>query len=146
MARFGAWLFGAAAFVTLLGLVLPHQRQVDVEGLYAVIAGVGLSNDVEGNLLAPASEGQLRAMREAYRQAQWSPSDVDLIECHATGTPVGDAVADGAPPSPAAPGPVAGWAAARAHGRSRGIDTNSSASIAPTVTMTSTNIISAYIV
>src|SRR5207249_12031443 len=55
-------------------------------------AGIGLSNDVDGNLLAPASEGQLRAMREAYRQAGWSPSDVDLIECHATGTPVGDAV------------------------------------------------------
>jgi hypothetical protein len=51
---------------------------------------------------------------------------------------VGDAAADGAPPFPAASGPVAGWAAARAHGRSRGIDTNSSASIAPTVTMTST--------
>src|SRR5438552_2496715 len=31
-------------------------------------------------------------MREAYRQAGWSPADVDLIECHATGTPVGDAV------------------------------------------------------
>jgi diguanylate cyclase (GGDEF)-like protein len=39
MARFGAWLFGAAAIVTTLGLVLPHQRQVDVEGLYAVVAG-----------------------------------------------------------------------------------------------------------
>jgi acyl transferase domain-containing protein/3-hydroxymyristoyl/3-hydroxydecanoyl-(acyl carrier protein) dehydratase len=43
-------------------------------------------------LLAPASEGQLRAMRSAYQQAGWSPSDVDMIECHATGTPVGDVV------------------------------------------------------
>ena len=32
-------------------------------------------------------------MRAAYQQAGWSPLDaVDLIECHATGTPVGDAV------------------------------------------------------
>jgi diguanylate cyclase (GGDEF)-like protein len=38
MARFGAWLFGAAAFVTILGLLLPHQR-VDVVGLYVVIGG-----------------------------------------------------------------------------------------------------------
>jgi acyl transferase domain-containing protein/3-hydroxymyristoyl/3-hydroxydecanoyl-(acyl carrier protein) dehydratase len=60
--------------------------------IYAVLAGVGLSNDLGGSLLAPASEGQLRAMRAAYRQAGWSPSDVDLIECHATGTPLGDAV------------------------------------------------------
>jgi acyl transferase domain-containing protein/3-hydroxymyristoyl/3-hydroxydecanoyl-(acyl carrier protein) dehydratase len=64
----------------------------DGNTIYGVIAGIGLSNDVEGSLLAPASEGQLRAMREAYRQAGWAPSDVDLIECHATGTPVGDAV------------------------------------------------------
>src|SRR5262249_47518695 len=60
--------------------------------VWAVIRGVGLSNDIEGNLLAPASEGQLRALRAAYEQAGWKPSDVDLIECHATGTPKGDAV------------------------------------------------------
>ncbi len=51
-----------------------------------------MSNDVGGGLLAPNSEGQLRAMRAAYREAGWSPTDVDMIECHATGTPVGDAV------------------------------------------------------
>ncbi|MGW8312314.1 MAG: beta-ketoacyl synthase N-terminal-like domain-containing protein [Desulfuromonadales bacterium] len=60
--------------------------------IYAVIRGIGLSNDLGGSLLAPASEGQLRAMRAAYQQAGWSPSDVDMIECHATGTPVGDVV------------------------------------------------------
>ena len=60
--------------------------------VYAVVRGVGLSNDVDGNLLAPSAEGQLRAMRAAYRQAGWAPQDVDLIECHATGTAVGDAV------------------------------------------------------
>ena len=64
----------------------------DGDRILAVIAGVGLSNDVGGGLLAPSSEGQLRAMRDAYRAAGWEPSDVDLIECHATGTPVGDAV------------------------------------------------------
>ncbi len=31
-------------------------------------------------------------MRAAYREAGWNPAAVDLIECHATGTPVGDAV------------------------------------------------------
>lgn len=62
------------------------------DSIYAVIAGIGLSNDRGANLLAPHSEGQLRAMRSAYQQAGWRPSDVDLIECHATGTPVGDAV------------------------------------------------------
>ncbi|MEE2886226.1 MAG: beta-ketoacyl synthase N-terminal-like domain-containing protein, partial [Planctomycetota bacterium] len=60
--------------------------------IHAVIRGIGLSNDVDGNLLAPSVEGQLRAMRAAYHHAGWQPSSVDLIECHATGTPVGDAV------------------------------------------------------
>src|SRR5205085_1005393 len=35
----------------------------DGDQVLAVIAGVGLSNDVRGGLLAPSSEGQLRAMR-----------------------------------------------------------------------------------
>jgi len=60
--------------------------------VHAIVRGVGLSNDVDGRLLAPSSEGQLRAMLAAYRAAQWSPGDVELIECHATGTLVGDAV------------------------------------------------------
>jgi acyl transferase domain-containing protein/3-hydroxymyristoyl/3-hydroxydecanoyl-(acyl carrier protein) dehydratase len=63
----------------------------DGDEVLAVIAGAGLSNDLEGGLLAPASEGQLRAMRAAYAAAGWRPSDVGLIECHGTGTPVGDA-------------------------------------------------------
>ena len=56
-----------------------------------VIYGIGLSNDIAGSLLAADPEGQLRAMRAAYAQAGWQPQDVDLIECHGTGTPVGDA-------------------------------------------------------
>ena len=60
--------------------------------IYGVLHGIGLSNDVGGSLLAPLAEGQLRAMRAAYRQAGWSPESVDLIECHATGTAVGDAI------------------------------------------------------
>ncbi len=60
--------------------------------IYGCIKAVGLSNDVQGSLLAPSSEGQLRAMRQAYDIAGWAPNEIDLIECHATGTPVGDAV------------------------------------------------------
>lgn len=60
--------------------------------IYGCLKGVGLSNDVDGSLLAPNSEGQLRAMKQAYDVAGWKPNDVDLIECHATGTPVGDAI------------------------------------------------------
>ncbi|MDY6822583.1 MAG: beta-ketoacyl synthase N-terminal-like domain-containing protein [Thermodesulfobacteriota bacterium] len=64
----------------------------DGDHIYGLIRGIGLSNDMTGNLLSPESEGQLRAMRTAYRLAGWGPSDVGFVECHGTGTPVGDAV------------------------------------------------------
>ena len=75
-------------------LVLKRLSDAREHGdrIRAVIHSVGLSNDVEGSLLAPSREGQLRAMQGAYRAAGWSPSQVDLVECHATGTPVGDSV------------------------------------------------------
>ena len=62
----------------------------DGDEIHAVIHGIGLSNDVGGNLLAPDSEGQLRAMQMAYQKTNWLPNDIDLIECHGTGTPLGD--------------------------------------------------------
>jgi diguanylate cyclase (GGDEF)-like protein len=42
MARLGALLFGGGAVVTLLGLLLPHQPEVDDAGLAAVAAGAAL--------------------------------------------------------------------------------------------------------
>ncbi len=58
-----------------------------------MIRAVGLSNDgQDGGLLAPAEAGQARAMRLAYDAAGVPPETVSLLECHATGTPVGDGV------------------------------------------------------
>jgi diguanylate cyclase (GGDEF)-like protein len=42
MARTAAALFGAAALVTLLSVLLPHQPQLDLKGLVCVSAGAGL--------------------------------------------------------------------------------------------------------
>src|SRR5258708_28113907 len=89
-ARANGLMVGEGAGIFLLKRLDDALRHGD--HILAVIAGVGLSNDVGGSLLAPSSDGQLRAMRAAYGEAGWSPSDVDLIECHATGTLVGDAV------------------------------------------------------
>ena len=81
---------GEGAGVLVLKRLSDARRQGD--RVRAVIHSVGLSNDVEGSLLAPSQEGQLRAMRGAYTAAGWAPSQVDMVECHATGTPVGDSV------------------------------------------------------
>ncbi|AKF05204.1 beta-ketoacyl synthase N-terminal-like domain-containing protein [Sandaracinus amylolyticus] len=64
----------------------------DGERVLGVIRGVGLANDGRGRgLLAPSEDGQIRAMRAAWDVAGLDPSSVEYVECHATGTPVGDA-------------------------------------------------------
>jgi acyl transferase domain-containing protein/3-hydroxymyristoyl/3-hydroxydecanoyl-(acyl carrier protein) dehydratase len=60
--------------------------------IHAVITGMGASNDLEGNLVGPACEGQIRAMQGAYDQAGITPADIQYMECHGSGTPVGDQV------------------------------------------------------
>ena len=61
--------------------------------ILGVIRGLGLSNDGRGHgLLAPSEDGQVRAMEAAYASAGLEPKDISLLECHATGTRVGDGV------------------------------------------------------
>ena len=60
--------------------------------ILGVITGVGLSNDGrQSGFLAPAVAGQTRAMLAALEQAGVTPGDIDYLDCHATGTPLGDA-------------------------------------------------------
>ncbi|HRF97659.1 MAG TPA: hypothetical protein PLZ51_20775, partial [Aggregatilineales bacterium] len=59
--------------------------------IYAVVSGFGLTNDGHGkHILTPNSKGQMLAFEQAYTRAGVSPSAVDYVECHASGTPVGD--------------------------------------------------------
>lgn len=75
-------------------VILKRLEDAIAQGdkIYGVIKSVGLSNDIEGSLVAPSSEGQLRSLRQAYEICGLQPWDIDLIECHGTGTPVGDKV------------------------------------------------------
>ncbi len=59
--------------------------------VHAVIRGIGVASDGKGkSLWAPRKEGQIEAMRRAYR-ADVNPSDIGFIEAHATSTALGDA-------------------------------------------------------
>ncbi|MGY1452812.1 beta-ketoacyl synthase N-terminal-like domain-containing protein [Streptomyces sp. SS8] len=72
--------------------VLKRLRDAlrDGDRVHAVLESVGLGNDGAGrHLLSPNESGQLAAYRQAY--AGIDPATVDYIECHATGTPLGDA-------------------------------------------------------
>ncbi|MCP3804495.1 polyketide synthase dehydratase domain-containing protein [Allokutzneria sp. A3M-2-11 16] len=79
-----------AGFIALMRLADAIAADIPVLG---VIRGVGLSNDGRsGGLLSPSQQGQERALRQAYELAGLDPATVSYVECHATGTPVGDAV------------------------------------------------------
>lgn len=63
----------------------------DGDKIHAVISGIGLSNDGKGKfVLSPNEAGQEICYERAYNDSQINPEDVDYIECHATGTPLGD--------------------------------------------------------
>ncbi|MFF7019797.1 beta-ketoacyl synthase N-terminal-like domain-containing protein [Streptomyces klenkii] len=80
---------GAALFALMrLKDAVDQGRQV-----LAVVRGIGLGNDGRASgLVAPDAAGQERALRAAYASAGVPPESVGLLECHATGTTVGDAV------------------------------------------------------
>lgn len=63
------------------------------ERILGIVRGVGLSNDGAGKgLLVPSADGQERALRRAFSQSGLAPQTIDLLEAHATGTPVGDGI------------------------------------------------------
>ena len=74
-------------------LVLKRLEDAERDGdrVYAVIKAVAGSSDGKAKgLTAPRAKGQLRALRRAYDVAGFSPSSVQLLEAHATGTAAGD--------------------------------------------------------
>ena len=82
---------GEGVGVVILKRLEDAER--DGDNILAVIKGIGGSSDGKGmGLTAPNKEGQMLAMRRAYRQAGISPDEVGLVEAHGTGTAVGDKV------------------------------------------------------
>ncbi|MFT5914694.1 MAG: PfaB family protein [Bacteroidia bacterium] len=76
------------------GMVLLKRledAERDGDNIIGVIGGVGLSNDGRGKfLLSPNPKGQNLAFERTYSNNDISPNDTSYIECHATGTPLGD--------------------------------------------------------
>lgn len=78
-----------------VGFVVMKRREDaerDDDRIYAIVKGIGVASDGRAvGLLSPRVEGEELALRRAYEMAGISPSSVQLIEAHGTGTPVGDA-------------------------------------------------------
>ena len=75
-------------------LVLERYDDARARGahVYGEIAGYGLTNDAF-HMSAPQPEGTFNAlaMRHALAAAELTPDDVDAINAHGSGTPLGDA-------------------------------------------------------
>jgi acyl transferase domain-containing protein len=66
----------------------------DGDLIYALIKGSAVNNDGGRKVgyLAPSVDGQMAAMTEAYAVADVDPRSIGFVECHGTGTYMGDPI------------------------------------------------------
>lgn len=79
------------------GVVVLKRLQdalADRDTIHAVIRGFGLNNDGAERVgfVAPGVEGQVKVYSDAIAMAGISPETIGFIECHGTGTPMGDPI------------------------------------------------------
>jgi len=76
-------------------VVLKPLSQAIADGnqIYSVIRGTAVNQDGKTNgITVPNGESQKAAMKRAYSMANIQPSQIDYMEAHGTGTPVGDPI------------------------------------------------------
>lgn len=75
-------------------LILESEEHAKKRGakIYGYIDGIGMSGDAYHiSATEPTGEGAADSIKMALKDAMIDAGDVDLINCHATSTPVGDA-------------------------------------------------------
>lgn len=85
-------VFGSGAGVVLLRRLEDAIR--DGDHIWAVIKGTAVNNDgaAKAGYLAPSVEGQSKAIAAALANAGATPDTIDYVECHGTGTYLGDPI------------------------------------------------------
>jgi amino acid adenylation domain-containing protein len=79
--------------VGLVVLKRLDRALADGDRIDAVIAATAVNSDGRSiGIMAPTPEGQEAVLRQALARAGIAPSDIDHIEAHGTGTPIGDPV------------------------------------------------------
>ncbi|MAI77950.1 MAG: hypothetical protein CL917_03340 [Deltaproteobacteria bacterium] len=87
-------IFGDGAGVVLLKML--DRALLDGDDIKGVILGSGFCNDGQPDekqsFIAPTRSGQKRAIREALDEGGVDPATIGFVECHGTGTLLGDPI------------------------------------------------------
>ena len=85
-------VFGSGAGVVLLKRL--GDALISNDSIYAVIRGSAINNDGsnKASFTAPSVQGQVDVVREALRVSEVAPDSIGYVECHGTGTLLGDAI------------------------------------------------------
>ena len=85
-------IFGSGVGVVLLRRL--EDALLDGDRIYAVIRGSAINNDGAGKIgfTAPSVDGQASVIATAQAIAGVSPRSISYVECHGTGTPLGDPI------------------------------------------------------
>ncbi|MBU1565892.1 MAG: SDR family NAD(P)-dependent oxidoreductase [Proteobacteria bacterium] len=75
---------GAMIVIERESLAIARKKKI-----YACVSGIGASNNIKG-LVESVAETQQLAINASFRDTDYGPDQVDMIECHATATPTGD--------------------------------------------------------
>ncbi|WP_443945527.1 beta-ketoacyl synthase N-terminal-like domain-containing protein [Pedobacter sp. AW1-32] len=68
-----------------------EDAQHDGDRIYAVVKGTGISSDGSGtSVMSPSTKGQIKAIEQAWKNAELDIHQIGYLEAHGTGTPLGD--------------------------------------------------------
>jgi Polyketide synthase modules and related proteins len=83
-------VFGSGVGVVVLKRL--SEALADRDHVYAVIRGSAINNDGNDKVgyTAPSINGQADVVKQAHEIAGVKPWDIGFVECHGTGTPLGD--------------------------------------------------------
>lgn len=89
--RANGYVRGEGCGLVLLKRLADAER--DGDNILAVLRATSVNQDGRtSGISAPNSQSQMACIREALKQAAFTPDDIDYIEAHGTGTPLGDPI------------------------------------------------------